>query len=191
VPAPAMMLASLPLVRHHVSVDGQRTAKARLARLVQARRVTLGMLTQGALSEATGISSRTIGRLERVGEIGPNAARRVEVALGWAPGSIDDVLAGGDPTPEVVQPGTPPVDQPAQRSGRAQRAEIRLGDGPDAPDAAGIIHRLEEAGADLTETEIGAAYEVLGRLYEALGPERFEAWVEGARSARRARRDAG
>lgn len=78
---------------------------ARLGNHVTARRVALGMNSVRALSAATkkisprGISERSLGKLEN-GRGVPyrSTLAMVEMALGWAPGSAQDILGGGEPT---------------------------------------------------------------------------------------------
>lgn len=80
----------------------------RLAIEVQARRRELRFYTQDDLAEAAGVSRRTIGTLERGGKVSSPTLRAVEIALRWTPGSADDVLRGGRPTPIEQSTATPP-----------------------------------------------------------------------------------
>lgn len=76
----------------------------RLADHVYAGRVALGMKTRKQLADAAGFSDRLLGSVER-GERGNYDDRtkaRLERALGWAPGSVDVILAGGDPIEPAV-----------------------------------------------------------------------------------------
>src|SRR5215469_15646509 len=69
----------------------------RLADYVVARRVELGMRDRRALAEATGVTERTLGKLENGQRVSPSTLAMVENRLGWAPGSSRRVLAGGEP----------------------------------------------------------------------------------------------
>lgn len=74
----------------------------RLGKAMRLQRNRLG-LKQADVAEAVGVSARTIlnyekGRAPGDGEEVPGAYYRAEAVIGWAPGSVDDVLAGGDPT---------------------------------------------------------------------------------------------
>lgn len=65
-----------------------------LARAVVSRRVELGMKTRGALAEATGLSARTLGDIERARRtsLSPSTLAKVEQVLGWPEGHIDALL---------------------------------------------------------------------------------------------------
>jgi len=71
----------------------------RLGMLVAERRKALGMSSQVALAEASGIGRSTIQKIEW-GTASPErkTRRMLEMALHWEEGSISAVLAGGDPT---------------------------------------------------------------------------------------------
>jgi hypothetical protein len=69
----------------------------RLADYVVARRVELGMRDRRALAEATGVTERTLGKLENGQRVSPSTLAMVENRLGWAPGSHRRILAGGEP----------------------------------------------------------------------------------------------
>lgn len=73
----------------------------RLSDAVISRRIELGYGTRQAFARATGITSRTIGDIEkyRKASYGQSTLAQIEQTLRWAPGSIRAVLAGGDPTP--------------------------------------------------------------------------------------------
>jgi hypothetical protein len=70
----------------------------RLADYVVARRVELGMRDRRALAEATGVTERTLGKLENGQRVSPSTLGMIENRLGWAPGSCRRILAGGEPT---------------------------------------------------------------------------------------------
>jgi Helix-turn-helix len=69
----------------------------RLADYVVARRVELGMRDRRAFAEATGVTERTLGKLENGQRVSPSTLAMVENRLGWAPGSYRRILAGGEP----------------------------------------------------------------------------------------------
>ena len=74
----------------------------RLADYVVARRVALGMRDRRALAAATGVTERTLGKLENGQRVSASTLGAIENQLGWAPGSCRRILAGGEP---VAEPG--------------------------------------------------------------------------------------
>jgi transcriptional regulator with XRE-family HTH domain len=70
----------------------------RLGQAVRARRRAL-RLSQAELGENAGVHEGTIRNLERGREAAdlPRSTKDVERALGWAAGSFESVLEGGDP----------------------------------------------------------------------------------------------
>src|SRR5215469_1372739 len=76
----------------------------RLADYVVARRVELGMRDRRAFAEATGVTERTLGKLENGQRVSPSTLGMVENRLGWAPGSCRRILAGGEPNPGSPDP---------------------------------------------------------------------------------------
>lgn len=69
----------------------------RLGAYVVQRRNELGYGSQSALEEVSGVSYRTISRLETGHSIGKNNLRKIERALQWQLGSMERILAGGEP----------------------------------------------------------------------------------------------
>jgi Helix-turn-helix len=69
----------------------------RLADYVVARRVELGMRDRRALAAATGVTDRTLGKLENGQRVSASTLAVIENELGWAPGSARRVLTGGEP----------------------------------------------------------------------------------------------
>ena len=61
---------------------------------VVARRAALGMRDRRALSAATGVTDRTLGKLETGHRVSASTLGAVENHLGWAPGSCRRILAG-------------------------------------------------------------------------------------------------
>lgn len=71
----------------------------RLEELMQAKRLELGMKTWRSLATEAGISYETLRALRAGENYAPATAYAVETALQWAPGSIAQILEGGEPTP--------------------------------------------------------------------------------------------
>jgi hypothetical protein len=69
----------------------------RLGDYVVARRTALGMRDRRAFAAATGVTDRTLGKLENGNGVSGSTLGVVENHLGWAPGSCRRVLAGGEP----------------------------------------------------------------------------------------------
>src|SRR5580658_7758274 len=69
----------------------------RLADYVIAGRVALGMRDRRALAAATGVTERTLGKLENGQRVSASTLGAIENQLGWAPGSCRRILAGGEP----------------------------------------------------------------------------------------------
>ena len=69
----------------------------RLADYVVARRVELGMRDRRALAVATGVTDRTLGKLENGHRVSASTLAVIENELGWSPGSSRRILAGGEP----------------------------------------------------------------------------------------------
>src|SRR6201981_6618 len=55
------------------------------------------MRDRRAFPEATGVTERTLGKLENGQHVSPSTLGMVENRLGWAPGSWRRVLEGGGP----------------------------------------------------------------------------------------------
>ena len=75
----------------------------RLGKAMRLQRQRLG-LKQTEVAEAAGVTTRTVihyegGRAPKAGEEVPGGYYRIEPIIGWGPGSVDEVLAGGDPFP--------------------------------------------------------------------------------------------
>jgi transcriptional regulator with XRE-family HTH domain len=75
----------------------------RLADYVVARRVELGMRDRRALAAATGITDRTLGKLENGQRVSPSTLGVIENLFGWAPGSCRRIMAGGEPNATLGQ----------------------------------------------------------------------------------------
>ncbi len=87
----------------------------RLADYVVARRVELRMRDRRAFAEATGVTERTLGKLENGQRVSPSTLGVVENLLGWAPGSCRRVLAGGEPNARSAEQSHFEYDDPTLR----------------------------------------------------------------------------
>jgi len=102
----------------------------RLAELVLARRRELG-LSQMALADKAGVHVTTIRHLEagRVANELPRSRNQIEPELGWAGGSFEAVLNGGEPTlvDERAAAAGPAID-PAKVAGALELLRSRSDD---------------------------------------------------------------
>src|SRR4051812_38664070 len=110
-----------------------------LAEAVRARRTELG-LKQVDVATAGHVSVDVIRNIEHrrrtPKRVNPRTARAIEDALDWEPGSIEDTLAGGKPTPvsKARQPTTgagrkpPPVRPSAADDASSESAELQGAD---------------------------------------------------------------
>lgn len=76
----------------------------RLGRRIKAERGRKGYPSVRALAEATGLSPRTIQTIEsgsRTGRPRDTTLSKIELALGWQPGSADRIVEGGRPRAEA------------------------------------------------------------------------------------------
>lgn len=73
------------------------SARKRTGRIIKARREQLGFTSQKALAEAGNMGVRMVAAAELGEHVGPKTLRRLETALKWAPGHLDEVLQGGEP----------------------------------------------------------------------------------------------
>jgi hypothetical protein len=90
----------------------------RLGDYVVARRTALGMRDRRALSAVTGVTDRTLGKVETGRRVSASTLGVLENHLGWAPGSCRSILAGGEPImlaahpPGPADPAIPHYDDP-------------------------------------------------------------------------------
>ena len=83
----------------------------RLADYVIAGRVALGMRDRRALAAATGITERTLGKLENGQRVSASTLGAIENRLGWTPGTARRILAGAEPgIPGQTGPAEPDAD---------------------------------------------------------------------------------
>lgn len=99
------------------------TPDNRLDLAMDARRLSLNLEWRDLAAEA-GVSYETLRALRRAGNAAPLTKRRVEEALRWTPGSIDAVLAGGEPTLAESLESAPGYDVNELRELRAQLDQI-------------------------------------------------------------------
>ena len=101
-----------------------RHALERLGHHVVSRRVTLGYRNRTDLADSLPFTVRTLADIEQgVRKASPGTYAMLENKLAWAPGSIDTILAGGEPKETVVElrrpthnphlPRPPPMRCPA------------------------------------------------------------------------------
>ena len=87
----------------------------RLADYVVARRVELHMRDRRAFADVTGVTDRTLGKLENGHRVSASTLAVVENQLGWGPGSCRRVLAGGEPITEPATHAQDEYDDPTLR----------------------------------------------------------------------------
>src|SRR6187399_1874295 len=81
-----------------------RRALERLGHHVVSRRVALGFRNRADLADSLQFTVRTLADIEHgVRKASPGTYAMLENKLAWAPGSIDTVLAGGEPKELVVE----------------------------------------------------------------------------------------
>ena len=80
----------------------------RLGHHVVSRRVALGYRNRTDLADSLQFTVRTLSDIEHgVRKASPGTYAILENKLGWAPGSIDTILAGGEPNETVVKQRRP------------------------------------------------------------------------------------
>ena len=98
------------LVRHDASMD--RRALERLGHHIVSRRVALGYRNRTDLADSVQFTVRTLADIEHgVRKASPGTYAMLENKLSWAPGSIDTILAGGEPKELVVKLRRPTPDR--------------------------------------------------------------------------------
>ena len=81
-----------------------RRALERLGHHVVSRRVALGYRNRTDLADSLQFTVRTLADIEHgVRKASPGTYAMLENKLSWAPGSIDTILAGGEPQELVVK----------------------------------------------------------------------------------------
>jgi transcriptional regulator with XRE-family HTH domain len=84
----------------------------RLGDYVVARRRALGMRDRRALAAVTGVTDRTLGKVETGRRVSASTLGALENHLGWAPGSCRQILAGGEPAMQAASVSGPQYDDP-------------------------------------------------------------------------------
>ncbi|HEY3978885.1 MAG TPA: helix-turn-helix transcriptional regulator [Streptosporangiaceae bacterium] len=84
----------------------------RLGDYVVARRIALGMRDRRALAAATGVTDRTLGKVETGNRVSASTLAALENEFSWAPGSCRQVLAGGEPVTQTSPDAIPQYDDP-------------------------------------------------------------------------------
>jgi hypothetical protein len=91
-----------------------RRALERLGHHVVSRRVALGYRNRTDLAASLQFTVRTLADIEHgVRKASAGTYAILENKLGWAPGSIDTILAGGEPQETVVEPRRPSSAPPS------------------------------------------------------------------------------
>src|SRR5258708_36374677 len=98
-------LDSSDLFRHDVVMAGENWE--RLGDYVVARRTALGMRDRRAFAAKTGVTDRTLGKLENGKRVSASTLGAVENHLGWAPGSCRRILTGGEAGLGAARAGHP------------------------------------------------------------------------------------
>jgi hypothetical protein len=95
-----------PVVSHDRSMD--RHALERLGHHIVSRRVALGNRNRTDLADSLQFTVRTLSDIENgIRRASPGTYAMLENKLAWAPGSIDTILAGGEPKELVVKLRSP------------------------------------------------------------------------------------
>jgi len=89
-----------------------RHALERLGHHIVSRRVALGYRNRTDLAESLQFTVRTLSDIEHgVRKASPGTYAMLENKLAWAPGSVDQILAGGDPIELVVKQRPTPTNR--------------------------------------------------------------------------------
>jgi hypothetical protein len=133
--------------------------------MIRTRRIALGYKSQEALATAAASSTRMVADAERGIPVGAKTKVRLERALLWEHGSIDEMYSGGKPTERHVEQPAPLVKEPTEDNLTALAEQIRrrldlIPDvysdyGPDAARAA--VQKLSEEMAALQRRIADAA----------------------------------
>lgn len=167
-----------------------------LAAAVRARRTELG-LTQVDVATAGHVSVDMIRNIEHrrrtPKRVNPRTARAIEDALKWEPGSVEDTLAGGAPTPvsaESRDHARQTTDEPAAASDQPlpaappdadSTAPARADDSTEAPARPDTGDRFALA------RQVLALRSALSEHQRAISPEsRATLMAEAAKAAREA-----
>ena len=103
-----------------------RRSLERLGHYIVSRRVALGFRNRTDLANSLQFTVRTLADIEHgVRKASPGTYAMLENKLAWAPGSIDTILAGGEPN-ETVTELRRPTHNPLAHSSEHRRAVSRL-----------------------------------------------------------------
>jgi hypothetical protein len=108
-----------------------RCSLQRLGQYIVSRRVALGYRNRTDLASSLQFTVRTLADIEHgVRKASPGTYAMLENKLAWAPGSIDTILAGGEPhetVTELRRPASAPVSHPSSDAlSRASTEELLL-----------------------------------------------------------------
>ena len=97
-----------------------RHALERLGHYIVSRRLALGFRNRTDLANSLQFTVRTLADIEHgVRKASPGTYAMLENKLGWSPGSIDTILAGGEPNELVVKLRRAPRSPVPRRHRRA------------------------------------------------------------------------
>ena len=103
-----------------------RLALERLGHHVVSRRVALGYRNRTDLADSLAFTVRTLADIEHgVRKASPGTYAMLENKLSWAPGSIDTILAGGEPQELVVKQRRPDPNRLSRTSTEELLLELR------------------------------------------------------------------
>ena len=92
-----------------------RLALERLGHHIVSRRLALGYRNRTDLADSLQFTVRTLADIEHgVRKTSPGTYAMLENKLAWTPGSIDTILAGGEPTETVVDLRRSNTNAPSQ-----------------------------------------------------------------------------
>ena len=103
-----------------------RRVLERLGHYVVSRRVALGYRSRADLADDLQFTLRTLADIEHgVRKASPGTYAMLENKLAWAPGSVDTVLAGGEPKDLVVNLRRPSPDRLSHAASDALSRPLR------------------------------------------------------------------
>ena len=126
----------------------------RLADYVISRRAELGIKDRRVFMRLTGVTDRTLGKLERGGHVSRTTLAHIEPPLQWEPGSARRILEGGEPVikGESAEPQQPRrrYDDPAEQAIWESIKDIRITGDPEEDERikAGMIRYARAAQED-------------------------------------------
>lgn len=156
--------------------------RQRLADALTARRAGL-RLTQTALARASGVSLATINLMERRGRDNYQTLTKamVEEAVGWVPGSIDALLAGGEATVADSDP-VATSEEPAEPESSHGQADI-VGTTADGRPFVAQVKEPSDELPELLEQLPAAARQLWERVATAVARELVQAGHDAVNGA--------